>query len=323
LIAALIISGCSNTKYLSEGELLYTGGKVKVIDSLIKRKQRKALASEFKGMLRPKPNTKILGLRPKLYFYNLAGTPKKERGLRHWLKYKVGEPPVLFSQVDLEYNEDVLQNYSENRGFFKTRTASDSTKHGQRATAEYTVRPGKQYTIRNVQFPVDSSDLGQAIALTQKRSALKPGMHYDLDLIKAERERIDSRLKDEGFYFFGPDYLLIQVDSTVGKYQVDLKMKVKEETPQKAKEVYTINDITVYPNFSILTDTVIYSEKDVLQHGDFTIIDSTKTFNPRIFDRTLSFKKGDVYNRKDHNLSLNRLINMGTFKFVKNDLKQR
>ncbi|HLA56007.1 MAG TPA: hypothetical protein VK623_07890, partial [Flavobacterium sp.] len=145
ILMLLFVYGCSNTKYLSEGELLYTGGKVTVEDSLIKRKERKALEKELKGLLRPKPNSKILGLRPKLLIYNVAGEPKKEKGFRHWLRTKVGEPPVLFSQVDLQYNADVLQNYSENRGYFKTRTASDSTRRGKRASAEFVVKPGKQY----------------------------------------------------------------------------------------------------------------------------------------------------------------------------------
>jgi outer membrane protein assembly factor BamA len=317
----LLAPGCSNTKYLPEGELLYTGGHVKVEDTLVKRKERKAMAKEFQGLLRPKPNTKILGLRPKLWIYNIAGKPKKEKGFKHWLRTKVGEPPVLFSQVDLEYNADVLQNYSENRGYFKTRTASDSTRRGKKASADYTVRPRIQYKIREVIFPNDSSELGKAIGRTKRRTALKSGQAYDLDLIKAERERIDSRLKQKGFYYFNPDYLLIQVDSTVGKYQVDLRMKVKEDTPEQARKIYTINNITVYPNFSIKTDTVTYKQEDVVQHGDFTIIDSSKSFNPRIFDRTLYVKKGDVYNRRDHNLSLNRLINLGTFKFVKNEFR--
>lgn len=32
-------------------------------------------------------------------------------------------------------------------------------------------------------------------------------------------------------------------------------------------------------------------------------------------------KKGDLYNRKDHNLTLNRFVNLGTFSFVKNEFK--
>ena len=75
---ALIVASCSNTKYLKEGELLYVGGKVKVEDSIIKKSERKALRNELKTLSRPKPNSSILGLRPKLLIYNLAGEPKKE-----------------------------------------------------------------------------------------------------------------------------------------------------------------------------------------------------------------------------------------------------
>ena len=94
--------------------MLYVGGEVKVKDTIMSRKQRKALEKELEPLLRPKPNSKILGLRPKLWIYNIAGEPKKDRGFRYWLRNKVGEPPVLFSQVDLDYNADVLQNYAEN-----------------------------------------------------------------------------------------------------------------------------------------------------------------------------------------------------------------
>jgi outer membrane protein insertion porin family len=320
-LLALFAPGCSNTKYLPEGELLYTGGKVTVTDSVMKRKQRKKLEKQYEGLLRPKPNSKILGLKPKLWFYNIAGEPKKQRGFRYWLRTKVGQPPVLFSQVDLQYNADVLQSYSENFGYFKTRSSSDSTRHGKRASAEYILKPGRQYKIRNVIFPDDSSKIGKTIARTQRRSVLTPGDGYDLDKIKTERERIDARLKNRGFYFFGPDYLMVQVDSTVGKYEVDLRMKIKDETPEKAKRVYTINDIIIYPNFSIKTDTVHYKPEDVSHHRDLTIIDSADTFNPRVFDHTLLFKTGHIYKRRDHNMSLNRLVTMGTFKFVKNEFR--
>lgn len=321
VFALVFLAGCSNTKYLEEGELLYIGAKAKVADSAMSRKDRKALEDELEGLARPKPNSKILGMRPKLWAYNIAGEPKKERGLRHWLRNKVGEEPVLFSQVDLEYNANVLESYVENRGYFKAKVSADSTRRGKKAFAEYTLKPGPRYHIREVEFPADSSALGQAVARANRRTLLKPGAPYDLEVIKAERERIDSRLKRRGYYYFNPDYILVQVDSTVGKNQVDLKVKIKAETPAQARIAYTIADIVVYPNFSIKTDTINYKPEDVKQHGDFTIIDSSKLFKPRIFDRILQFQRGDVYNRNDHNLSLQRLINMGTFQFVKNEFR--
>ncbi|WP_369615052.1 BamA/TamA family outer membrane protein [Flavobacterium sp. CFS9] len=321
VLSLFFVFGCSNTKYLPEGDLLYTGGSVTVKDSILKKKERKELENELNDLLRPKPNKKFLGLRPKLWFYNIAGEPKKQKGIRYWLRTKVGEPPVLFSKVDLEYNASVLRNFTENRGYFKTRVSADSTVHDKRVTAEYTLIPKKRYIIKSVTFPDDSLAMSRIIGRSSRRSLLKAGQPYDLDVIKAERERIDARLKEKGYYYFNPDYLLAQVDSSKGDHEVKIKMIIKVDTPPKALTAYKINKIVVYPNFTLSKDSVKYQPKDVTQYKDFTIIDTANTFKPRVFDRTIRFKKGDFYNRKDHNLTLNRFVNLGTFSFVKNEFK--
>ncbi len=322
LLLLLIGYGCSNTKYLPEGDMLYVGGEVTVKDTVIPKKQRKALEKEMEALLRPRPNRSFLGLKFKLYMYNIAGEPKKDHGFRHWLRTTVGEPPVLFSQVDLDYNADILQNYAENKGYYKARTSADSVSKNRRAKALYTVRPGKQYTIHKVIFPDSAGTaLDSTINRMKRRSLLRKGDPYDLGVIKQERERIDQRLKNKGYFYFNPDYILVKVDSTVGHYQVDLRVTVKPETPEKAKQVYTINNITIYPNYSIKNeqDSLHYPPGSVSYYKGFKIIDSAHTFRPIIYDRTLFFKKGDIYSRRDHNLSLNRLVNLGTFKFVKNE----
>lgn len=318
LLITLFASSCSNTKYLQEGELLYVGGKVKVENDSVSKKERKKLVAALDKLIRPIPNKKILGLRPKLTLYNWAGKVTREKGFWYWLKFKVGEPPVLYSNVDLDYNKSVLQNYVENNGYFNATSKSDSTRIGKKVIAEYIVNTKKQYKIKSVQFPKDSSIIGIAVAKTQKRSLLKIGDSYSLDIIKLERNRIDSRLKEKGYFYFNADYLKIEVDSTVGYKQVDLIVKVKPETPEKSKTAFKINKIFIYPNYSLGQDTLkVVAQK----HQDFYIYDTLNTFNPRIFDRTLYFKKGDLYNRTNHNLSLNRLVNLGTFKFVKNQFK--
>ena len=321
ILAALFLYGCGGTKNLPEGELLYTGAKVKVEGDATPKSERKAIQAALEELTRPKPNSSFLGIRPKLFFYNLAGTPKKEKGFRYWLKNKVGEPPVLYSKVDLEYTTKVLENYTQNNGYFNTKATADSTRHGKTATATYTVIPKKRYSIRSVQFPKDSSLLASSIRETEKRSLLKVDDGYSLEAIKAERERIDARLKEKGFYYFNADYIKVQVDSTVADHKVDLIVKIKDETPQLAEEQYKINKVIVYPNYAINSDKKSTTSDSIVKYKDFTIIDPDNLFKPRIFDRTLYFKKDDLYNRTDHNLSLNRLVNLGTFKFVKNSFK--
>ena len=88
-MTATIIS-CSNTKFLKDGQLLYTGAEVKIENDSLTKKEKTALKSALEENLTPKPNSSFLGLRPKLYAYNVTKEPKKEKGLRYWLKYKFG-----------------------------------------------------------------------------------------------------------------------------------------------------------------------------------------------------------------------------------------
>jgi outer membrane protein insertion porin family len=318
LISALFISSCSNVKYLQEGEMLYTGAKVKIEGKDTVTKQYKQLKIELEKLLRPKPNTVILGMRPNLYIYNIVGPVKKEKGFKHWLKTKIGEPPVLVSQLDLEHNKNLLQNYSENKGYFNTTTKADSIRKEKKVSAIYTLNPKRQYTISTVKFPIDSLALSTAIRNTASGSLLQVNEGYSFDKIKEERIRIDNQLKENGFFYFNPDYLKIQVDSTVSDHQVDLIVKVKNDAPTVSKNLYKINKIIIYPNFTIGSDTAKTAKDTVIKHHDFTIYDSENIFKPEIFDQALAFKKGEVYNRTNHNLSLKNLENLGAFKFVKN-----
>lgn len=323
---AAVIS-CSNTKFLKEGQMLYTGAEINIESDTLPKKEKSELKDALKENLTPKPNSSFLGLRPKLYAYNATKEPKKEKGLRYWLKYKFGEEPVLLGDVDREFNKDIIENYSENKGYFNARARYDTVSKNKKAKVIYTLNPGARYLISNVNFPQDSTLVNSEIQNLKEKTLLKPGNPFDLDVIKAERQRIDDGLKEKGFYYFNPDNIIVQADSTVtNKPKVELIVKLKDNTPKLATEQFTIDKVVVFPNYN-LRDVKrgkyrIPMSADSLsgyEYGDIYVVDPEKKFKPKIFDRALYFNKGDIYNRKDHNLSLNRLISLGVFKFVKNE----
>ena len=74
--------GCQESKYLGAGQTLYTGNNVKVESSVpMKNKEKKALQGELGDLLRPRLNGKILGVRFKLWIYNIAGTSEEAKGI--------------------------------------------------------------------------------------------------------------------------------------------------------------------------------------------------------------------------------------------------
>ena len=89
------------------GQQLYTGSKI-IIDSPTKLRQQSAVESELAGLVRPQPNSSILGQRPKLYFWHLG--LGKTKGLKHYLADKFGEAPVLLSQAQPANTRKLMVN---------------------------------------------------------------------------------------------------------------------------------------------------------------------------------------------------------------------
>ncbi|KQN32664.1 hypothetical protein ASE92_17535 [Pedobacter sp. Leaf41] len=311
VLACLVYAGCSSTKSLKPGQILYTGADVIINpDSSGKIDDEKQVKADLKSKTRPRPNNKL-----KLAIYNFAGEPKKPKGLRNWIRKK-GEPPVLLSEVKLKYNNDVLTSYLLSEGYLQAAVTGDTVVKDKKGKAIYTAVTGERYKINKITFPPDSGVLTKIINANKDKTLLKVGNFYDLDVYKNERIRIDNDLKENGYFYFSPDYLIMQVDSTIGKNLVNVTVKVKDIAPDAALKPYTIKDIKIYPNYSLRRDSTLRKLKP-LEYHDFNIYDDRNTFKPRLFDRLVFFQKGEVYNRKDHNQSLNRMVNIGAFQDVR------
>lgn len=310
------LTSCHESKYLTANQTLYSANKTQVQSSVpMTKKEQKRWAEDMEGYLRPRLNGKTLGIRLKLWIYNSVGPTKKTKGLKHWLKYKVGEPPVLSSPAILQNNAAVLQSHFENKGFFHDTVVVTTDIKDKHLTATYTALIGPRYTIRNINYPDDSDEVSNRIDTLQRRSLLKKGDFYDLETIKDERVRIDDRLKNRGFYYFNPDYLIVDLDTAVGDHQVDMFMRLKEEMPDPARQVYRINKVTVYANYANHADTIA-SHAYTTPEG-YHVIDTAHYLRPIVFSKTLTIKPGDIYKENDHNTTLSRLVSLGVFQFVK------
>jgi outer membrane protein assembly factor BamA len=319
LLCYLVMASCSTTRKLKPGQYLYTGAKIIINpDSAAKIDDQKQVASILESKTRPRPNKSLLGIKWKLLLYNLAPDTVKPKGIGNWLKNKIGEAPVLVNDVKIKYNNDVLKSYLISQGYLQAELTGDTVLKGKKGSAIYTANTGIRYKINSVTFPKDTGILTNNINLNKDKTLLKVGNFYDLDTYKNERIRIDNDLKESGYFYFSPDYLILQVDSTIGKNLVDVTVKVKNTSPDAALKPYTIKNINIYPNYNLRRDSLLRSLKP-LQYNDFNIYDNRNTFKPKVFDRLVFFKKGENYNRKDHNQSLNRMVNIGAFQDVRTE----
>jgi outer membrane protein insertion porin family len=317
LFFCFTMAACSTTRNIPEGDALYRGATVTLNADDLTIRQKKVLRADLQKMTTPKPNSRLLGIPVKLMIWNMFGK-KKENSFFGKLRSRYGEPPVLASQLQLDANIKLLTNHLENKGFFKANVTADTTVRRKKLRAHYTANAGSQYKIGTVTYPTDSSLLSRTLAEAGIKSLLKPGQPYDLDLIKGERARLDEYLKERGFYYFAPDFLLLQADSSTGNKTVNMRMTVKPEVPQQAREAYYINDVFIYSDYSLNTAEVDTVKAHAKFYKGYYVVDPKQKYHPKLFEQSMQFNPGEVYNRVDHNRSLNRLMNLNVFKFVKN-----
>ncbi|HRP88550.1 MAG TPA: BamA/TamA family outer membrane protein [Edaphocola sp.] len=336
VFAIIGFSSCASyKKHLPEVETLYVGSQLKVVDTVIK--ERSTLENELKEALRPKQNKKIFGLRFKLGVYNSVGTPKTKTGFRSYLREKIGEPPVLSSTFNLNRNQQILNNILQNNGYFypeiKVERIIDST--AKTTKGKFEVLAGNRKYFGSVTYMEgDTSALAQAIIHVAALSLIKPGNPYFLQAILDERDRIDNELKNQGYYYFSPDYLIAKVDTGIHKDSVAVHFSLKYEVMDpKVFKVYHIKDVFIYPRYLVRNKNLnsdtgntasskYWNTYDTLDYKSFKILyrGGNLNFKPSVFSNAIHFQPEDVFSRKVQNVSLSRLVSLNAFKFIKNEM---
>lgn len=309
-----LLWGCSVSKYIPQGESLYTGAKIQVnADSSFTKTQTKGIHEQLVTIVRPIPNKTIFGFPYKVWLYYVLGEPRKKKSPRRWFREKFGEPPVLASKRAVNINTEIISNFLNNEGYFRSTATGDLIVNGKKANAIYRADIMPRYIIDSVVFVnKDSTFFEKNLQLTQENSFLKAKQPYRFDNIKLERERIDKVLKLKGYYFFRPDFLIIKVDSNQKTQKVNLYLELKSNVLQTSLKQYHIKDVLVYVDTQDSTRGLIRTRRGI------SVFDPKKAYNDRVFNDAIGFSSGRLYNSQTHDASLSRLINLRNFKFVKN-----
>lgn len=317
ILICLFISACSGTKHLPSGEKLYTGAKIKLESSdKITKKKKRFIKTAAEIALRPKPNKSFLGMRPKLWRYMKAGEDPKSK-YKKWLK-KTGEAPVLMSDIKPGATSSIIGAKFFNIGIFKSSTEFKIVEKKYRARVIYIGHIQKPYTVKDLICSISNDSLNRLILSDSENSLIKPGEDYNLEKLKNERIRIDVLLKNNGYFYFNPDYLLFKADTSEVTHDVAFKLTLKDSVPKNALTVYRINNVYIDQDYSLNEETEnIIKDSIRFENTVFLSKEKEMKIKPKVILRSVYLRKQEVYSRENHNITLNRLMTMGDFKFVR------
>ena len=305
-------SACTGSKYLSEGQKYYNGADISLKGQT--GEVNKQSKNSLEDLLLPKPNTRLIGSRPQVWIYYIAGKPKKDKGFKHWLKYRLGSEPVFAKDVDYEKTVELLHQKMNNEGFFQNQVGYKLNARNKSVSVDYTIVLGQPYHIRNITYPDGKDEISKSISSLKPYSHLKEGIRFSLNNLANERSRLEDGLKDRGYYFIDDDYLVFDVDTTVGNRQVDIFLRKKSSAPEKAQQRYKLNSVNVVHQEAFdKKDTLI---ADTVKVDSVNYIDPTKAYKPKAIVDKVNLRPGQFYSKAQHDFTIGKLVGLNTFKYV-------
>lgn len=311
LIFCLLSQSCRVKKYIPEGEYLYTGADLELVEEG-EVKDKNQVGGRLESLL-PSSNSAILGMRIGVWAH-YKGSQEGAGWFNRFLKRQLGEEPIYLSDINPVRTEELLMNRMENMGYFYGRTDSEVKRKDKFASIDFTAWLPTPYIMENISIERDSLQIDQAVREILQDTELKKGDRFDLQKLNAERIRIDNELKLRGFYNFNSDFLLFEADTTMyGDRRFDLFLRFKDETPEKALLPYRIRDITVFPNYSV-TESAELLDTTVVNGINF--VQGVKVFKPELLEEYILFEENQRYNSQNARLTRNRLSSIGNYRYV-------
>ncbi len=230
-----------------------------------------------------------------------------------------GEPPVLFDSTTMATSIKRMRNYLFYHGYFYSDVSATYKTKKKKTNVTYHVSTGPQFTYREVNLIVEDSSLYSIVTQGPKNMLLKKGDPFDIDVVKKERQRLADLVQNEGYFTFSPDFIYLNIDSTVGNQQIDVNLIVKNEEDALLHKKYSYVEI----NYEILN----FDNKKqnlLLKREDF-IYDTICDVNyrvlktsvlPRALTKSTYIKPGDYYNKDQLQKTRNALNGLGVFRFV-------
>lgn len=293
LISILLFSACSLTKNLPEGEILYTGSKTIIENKSLTRVGGTAI-TEVKSALDKTPSTEMLGgflpIPFKMWMYN--DFVKYKKGFGRWMfKRFAADPPIFISTLNPDVRVKVATNLLRDYGYFNGKVSYETLvdhKDSLKADIRYTVDMKNPYFIDTVYYQRFTPQTLRIMEQGRRMSYITPGEQFNVVELDEERTRISGLLRNRGYFYFRPDYMTYQADTTlVPGGHISLRLIPVSGLPAAAQRQYYIGNASVYlfgKNGETPNDSLIYENLNIHYHDKLKV-------RPNMLYRWLNYQK--------------------------------
>jgi outer membrane protein assembly factor BamA len=223
------------------------------------------------------------------------------KNFNNWLK-RTGEAPTILSEDKTVKTANNLRKYYYLKGWFNNQVTYDIEKDSnKRAQVTYKVVKNKPYKLDSINTIISSPAIDSLYPQFSKASLLKKGEQFDAQNYETERDRINTYLRNAGFYYFGQDYIRFVTDTIDTNYKVNTELIIsnrsirgEDSTYTEPFKIYKIKEVNIYTDDNF--DNRFKSISDTTGYKNYNLYSKDKLrFRPKALTDAIFINKGDTY----------------------------
>ena len=244
-----------------------------------------------------------------------------KRNFNAWLK-RTGEAPVIYNEDKTIKTASNLRKYYHSNGWFNNNITYEVEKDSnQLAQVTYKVTKHKPYVLDSINPNISSPAIDSLYSTFSKASLLVKGEQYNELNYENERDRINTFLRNSGFYHFGQDYIRFKIDTidTNHKVHTDLiianrTIRGDDSTTTTQFKVYKIKEVNIFTD-----DNYNNREKaisDTTTYNNFNLYSKEKLrFKPKALTDAVFINQGDTYSYLAQSRTSRHLNDLQMFRY--------
>lgn len=246
---------------------------------------------------------------------------KSKKNFNSWLK-RTGEAPTILDEEKTIKTAKKLRRYYISKGWFDAEVDYDIKKDStKRAQITYKITKHKPYILDSITPRISTPAIDSLYNMFNKTSLLKKGEQYNGENFKSERERINTYLRNSGFYHFGQDYIRFETDTIGTKNKVNTELIISNRVIRNEDSV-TVTPFKIYKikAVNIFTDESFENQfqpiSDTINYKNYTLYSKNKLrFRPKALTDAVFINKGDIYTDIARSRTLRYLNDLKMFRY--------
>ena len=332
---ALLLTACSTTRFITDGEQLYTGikdiefvGQDKYADS----QTGKTAVDEVSYALECAPNGSILGsskwraLPLGLWWYD--GLRNAKGRLGKWFFNTFATEPVLISKVNPKLRAEVATEVLKYYGYFHGKVEPEiitDKKNPKKAKVRYIVTLNEPYRYDSIEYCNFPASADSLIKATWRRRYIKDNEQFNAAAMEEERTRLSEMFRNNGYYYYQPNYIKFLADSINTPGKIGIRVQPERNLPARISRTWKFGTTNIRVIKNLAAGERNTATSDTIGSRNLKYIYNGKKPPVRIgaLLRNIQIRPGEQYSYEKQQNAYKRLGQMNIFSNINLTLKPR